>query len=342
MTQAAMQVIKPSNPAQALQRFLADRTAKLAEWAQGRIEPASLVRFALLEYSQSQQLQRCSPESIYLALIACAQVGLEPSGVKGEAYIVPFKTTATFMVGYRGLIKLALRSGQVKSLASHVVYERDTFEIDLGTSAHVVHKPALANRGKLLGAYALAKMASGEFEIEWMAVEDLEKIRSSAQRGDRESPAYSGWADQMYRKAPIRRLAKRLPLGEDFHRAAQADELADAGDIQAYTRAIDAEMVEPVATDEPKAKGTAAVKAAIKRKIKAAGPPPDVEPDDLDQEIADIRAGLERCIEEPHRIAQLKPRIAALPEIDRLPLSKMLDDAEEIVAQARQDDDVPE
>ena len=283
MSNEALQVVKPQNPLDALKGFLNVRTDQLAKWAAGKIDPASLIRFALLEYSQSEYLRRCSPDSIYLALIACAQVGLEPSGVKGEAYIVPFKGTATFMAGYRGLIKLALKSGQVKSLSSHVVYTNDVFEIDLGTEARVIHKPALRDRGEVLGTYALAKMVNGEFEIEWMPKEDLEKIRKSAQRGDRESPAYVTWSDQMYRKAPIRRLAKRLPLGKEFYIAANADELADAGDLTAYRNVIEADGA-PVPSEvqevKPAAKGNDAVKEKLRGKQKAQeeAPPLDEAP----------------------------------------------------------------
>lgn len=267
-----------------LRSFLEARAERLAEWVKGRIDPASLIRFAVLEYSNSTQLQACTPESIYLALIACAQVGLEPSGVKGEAYIVPFKNTATFMPGYRGLIKLALRSGAVKSLASHVVYESDEFVIDLGSDPRVVHRLALADRGKAIGAYALAKLANGEFEIEWMPMEELEKIRKSAERGGRESPAYSNWAEQMYRKAPIRRLCKRIPMGDDYYLAAALDEKAESGDLDSYRRVLDvhddstrgdaAQSPTPAASP---ARGAAAAKAELAKRQASAAPAPTGE-----------------------------------------------------------------
>lgn len=263
------------NAAASLKQFLDLRADNLAKWVRGKIDPASLIRFAVLEYSQSEQLQRCTQDSIYLALIACAQVGLEPSGVKGEAYIVPFKTTATFMPGYRGLIKLALRSGAVTSLVSHVVYEADHFEIDLGTDGRVVHRPALSNRGRMIGAYALAKMSNGEFDVEWMPLEDLERVRKSAERGGRESPAYANWADQMARKAPIRRICKRLPMGDEYALAARLDEAAETGDMAAYQRALD---VEPVVVTTP---AQVATVDRIKNRIKNRTPFPIDTPLDL-------------------------------------------------------------
>lgn len=276
-------IVRPDRqaPAVILRNFLEGRTEQLAKWVRGRVDPASLVRFALLEYAKSKQLQECSHESIYLSLIACAQVGLEPSGIKQEAFIVPFKGQATFMPGYRGLIKLALRSGAVKSLAAHVVYEADEFAIDLGTNASVVHRVALTERGKAIGTYSLAKLSNGEFDVEWMPIEELEKIRKSAQRGDRESPAYSQWTDQMYRKAPIRRLCKRLPMGEDYYLAATLDETAEGGDLRSYRQALNVDPEAPSEDSEQDSaatpRGTAAVKARLaarQEKQTAAAPSP--------------------------------------------------------------------
>mgnify|MGYP006171238777 CR=1 FL=1 len=102
---------------------------------------------------------------------------------------------------------------------------------------------------------------------------------------------------------------------------------------------MDSRQAESEPAPEPKAqaKGTKAVKDAIKKKAK-----PAAEPDPMDTEIADIKAGLELCIQEPHRVAGLRQRIATLPEADREPLAAMLADAESIITQSRDDDDVPE
>ena len=237
MTQA---IDVPRNNVTQLQRFLKEKTAKLSEWAAERVDPVSLIRFACLEFSQSPQLQQCTHESIYLALIACAQLGLEPGGVKQEAFIVPYKQTATFQLGHRGIIKLALQSGEVQRICSNVVYERDKFDIDIGSDARVIHKPALSKRGTLIGSYALAKMTNGELDVEWMSMEDLTAIRRQATYRDKESPAWANWATEMYRKAPIKRLGKRLPLSTKYAMAASLDESSENGDLQSYNNIIDA------------------------------------------------------------------------------------------------------
>ena len=94
--------------------------------------------------------------------------------------------------------------------------------------------------------YAVAKFDTGEIDIEWMGVEELQKIKDNAakSRGGKPGPAYNDWEDQMYRKAPIRRLAKRLPLGDDFFLAMKADELAETGEPEKIKDYIDAEYSE--------------------------------------------------------------------------------------------------
>jgi phage RecT family recombinase len=368
---APTQTIQPSNPAAVarnrLHEFLKGRLPSLTQWALGSrsgVDPASLVRFAMMEWSQNEKLQKCSPESIYLALIACAQVGLEPSGVKQEAFIVPYNDRraggyiATFQPGWRGLIKLAKRSGEVLAIVPHVVYERDEFELHLGSDARVIHRPCLkSDRGPILGAYALAKMTNGEFEIEWMPLETLERIRTMSQRGEHESPAYREWADQMYRKAPIKRLCKRLPLGEDYFRAAHLDEQVEAGDLRSYQRTIDAESA-PLAeiaeaeqaerpaltSDERRGVRGAARALDHRRNLRRASahaptePLPDIDP--LQEEIEDIKAGIQSSLTEPARLPGLRERIGKIRGEERLSLDRLLADAESVIARARAEDDV--
>lgn len=254
MTQESTDLVKPqssgNNPTQSLKRFLDARVKNLAAFAAARIKPETLVRLALFEFSNNEWLRRCTPESIYGSLILSAQLGLEPSGIKGEAYLVPFKGACTLIPGWRGLVKLALRSKAVKRLNSYAVYERDMFKLYLGSDPRVEHEPDLTgDRGELVGCYAVAKLDTGEIDVEWMGVEELQKIKDNAakSRGGKPGPAYAEWEDQMFRKAPIRRLAKRLPLGDDFFLAMKADELAETGEPEKINQYIDAEFSETTA-----------------------------------------------------------------------------------------------
>ena len=214
------------------QQFLKARMDQLSKWVKYGLQPEALVRFALLDMQQNEKLRRADPGSIYLGLLACAQTGLEPGALKQEAFLVPFAGRAQFMAGWRGYVKQARRSREVVGLWSNVVRERDTFDLDLGSGAPPVHKPLLTSgdeaRGAVIGAYACARMRGDFHEVEWMDVEDLNRIRAVAEaRG--KSPAYRDWPDQMARKAPIRRLAKRLPLGSDYFVAVGVEQAQEDG-----------------------------------------------------------------------------------------------------------------
>ena len=237
-------LVKPSgngDPVKGLSSYLNARQKNLAMFAASRVKPETLIRLALYEFAHNEWLRRCTPESIYGSLILAAQIGLEPSGIRGEASLVPFKGRCQLIPGWRGLVKLALRSKAVRSLYSHLVYDRDECRIWLGSEPRVEHSPYLdGDRGVVRAAYAVAHMDNGMIDIEPMTIDELQKIKEHAlkQRGGKEG-AYAEWEDQMLRKAPIRRLAKRLPLGEDFYAAVRADDLAATGEQQQMIIDID-------------------------------------------------------------------------------------------------------
>lgn len=249
------QMVKPGapNPVQSLLSYLTARQKNLAQYAASRIKPETLIRLAVFEFSQNKYLQMCQPETIYASLILAAQVGLEPGGLRGLAYLVPFKGKCTLIPGWRGLVALALRSKAVKALYSHVVYERDEFNVWLGSEVKIEHRPYLGgDAGEIIAAYAVAKLEGGEIDVEVMTRAELDYIQKMAAqgRGGKDGPAYEDWQDQMFRKAPIRRLAKRLPLGEDFYKAAKADELAEAGEPEKIAQFIDVQAVESTDSEQ--------------------------------------------------------------------------------------------
>lgn len=221
------------------QAFLNAKMPQIERWVTGGVDARALVRFAVLDLSApgyaGDKLRECSPASILMGLLACAVAGLEPGALKGEAFLVPFAKKAQYMAGWKGYVKQARRSLEVRTISPQVVYANDTFDLDLGGGMPPVHKPMLqGSRGDIVGAYAVAKLVGSRdsivsYEIEWMDREDLDGVRGSAKRGDKESDAWKLWEDQMYRKAPVRRLAKRLPMGNDYYRGLAIEEAHEDG-----------------------------------------------------------------------------------------------------------------
>lgn len=353
----SQQVVRPQSPVMALDKFLTARQKRLAEWAAGRLDPAALIRFALMDYARDARLRLCTPESIYLALIACAQTGLEPGALRQHAFIIAYKDIATFMIGWRGFVHLARRSKV--QLTSELVYHADVFKPIKGTDRRLIHEPSL-DESPLRGAYALALSLDHEEPPLWdyMSLKELQKVRDFAvrMRGGKLG-AYETWDDQMLRKAPIRRLSKFLPMGEDYLRAREIDQAGDAGDLQQYKNLIDTEgelpeLVAHEAEPEPEgqvepARGAAAVKAQLQRSNKRrAAATIEVEPpaDPIDEEVAAIRMSLEpdRIAHNPQWLPGLKDRIAHLPKgAERVMLEAEFAEAEAELAAARRQDDLP-
>ncbi|MFX5956624.1 recombinase RecT, partial [Acinetobacter baumannii] len=84
------------------------------------------------------------------------------------------------IIGYKGLIDLARRSGQIVSIAAHEVCENDKFELVYGIDEKLNHTPAMGARGEVVGFYAVAKLTGGGYAFEFMSRQQVEEIRGNS------------------------------------------------------------------------------------------------------------------------------------------------------------------
>lgn len=164
-------------------------------------------------FARNPSLTKCKPQSVYLAVHQAVQLGLEPGGALGHAYLVPYGEECQFIIGYKGLIALARRSGEIETIEAHVVYEGDAFDVEFGTSPAVRHRPNMkGDRGAIVCVYAMAKMKGGGQQVEVMSVSDVNLIRGRSASAKRGSSPWSTDYEEMARKTVVRRLCKYLPL----------------------------------------------------------------------------------------------------------------------------------
>lgn len=183
-----------------------------------------LIRVTLACIARNPALQRCKPMSLLNALMQAAQLGLEPTGVLGSAYLVPFKEDVQLIVGYRGLIDLARRSGQIESIEAHVVHEHDRFLCQYGLEPRLEHEPCWnGDPGPPLAVYAVAKLKDGGRQVEVMTMANIEHVRRSSKVERPDSPWRNHW-DEMARKSVVRRLCKYLPLSPEMADAIEIDD----------------------------------------------------------------------------------------------------------------------
>ncbi len=231
-----LQVVKPqtNNPTNNIRALLEKSKGQIAMALPKHLNADRIVRVAMTSVQRTPELLKCDPISLVAAVIQSSQLGLEPDGILGHAYLIPFNNTkkgrmeVQFIPGYKGLIDLARRSGQVVSIGAHVVFENEPFKLIYGYDEKLDHEPLPpSKRGARKGVYAAARLKDGSLHFEWLWAEEVEDIKNQSKA--RNFGPWKTHEDEMWRKTAIRRLAKYLPLSVEFAKAAAADELADAG-----------------------------------------------------------------------------------------------------------------
>tara|TARA_R110002110_G_scaffold64005_1_gene177193 strand:- start:867 stop:1631 length:765 start_codon:yes stop_codon:yes gene_type:complete len=157
-------------------------------------------------------LGKCDPMTIMMGVVAAASKGL--SFTDGDAFLVPYKSRAVFILSARGIATVLYRTGLVSKVKWGTVFEGDHFEYSesIGEKEFITHKKALRDRGGLVCAYAGVLMKDGSSHVYVMDYDELMKIKdASPSSSDKRSP-YNVWPEEMYGKAPMKRLFKRLPI----------------------------------------------------------------------------------------------------------------------------------
>lgn len=219
------------------------------------LSPERMLRVMALAVHKTPKLAECDPMTLLGAMMVCGSLGMEPNTPLGHCYLIPFekrkkvggqwvtdRIDIQLIIGYKGYIDLARRSGTLVSIHADVVYEGDEFSFEYGSNMHLRHVPRGAREGrKPLWAYAHAKLKDGEaFEVlpyeQVLSVRDGSQGYAQALRQGKDSNAYrtSPWVaheHEMSAKTMVRRLSKWLSMSIEFANAAQLDSMSEAGTV---------------------------------------------------------------------------------------------------------------
>lgn len=288
-------------PKEQIAYLLNQKKAEIAKMLPRHLNPERLLKVAQIAATTTPALAKCDVASLVGAIGQCAQMGLEPNTVLGHAYLVPFNTkrkdaegnerwvnSVQVIIGYKGLIDLARRSGQIISIAAHEVCEYDHFELVYGLDEKLEHRPSMGERGAVIGFYSVAKLKDGGHAFEFMSRAQVETIRDDAEKKNHRPS--SVWRDhfvEMGRKTVIRRLAKYLPLSIEFQTAAALDEMGAKGADQ-HLDAIDGEFMQMADPDQPPADEPVDAKAITHQPAETIPPGTGWTPSD--EELAAIQA----------------------------------------------------
>ena len=193
------------------------------------INSERFVRIAITTIRQNPKLAQCSQESLLGALMVSAQLGLEP-GTLGQCYLIPFENKKAgtvecqFQIGYKGLIELLRRSGQLSDIYSYTVYENDDFNIEYGLSRTLTHKPNFDERGEIKGFYAVAILKDGAKAFEYMTKDEVIHHEEKYRKGSYKNDVWNKNFEEMAQKTVVKKLLKWLPVSVEFLEMAAKDE----------------------------------------------------------------------------------------------------------------------
>lgn len=175
---------------------------------------------------KNEDLMKCEMHSVVTSFMTMAQLGLMPSDVSGEAYVIPYGGKAQFQLGYQGLVTLFYRAGG-QNIRAEIVRKNDVFSYENGQIQHKIDIfKSNADRGEIVGAYAIATVNGGEI-CKAMNITDIIDIGKKFSKSF--TTKFSPWNTSndpegwMYKKTVLKQLAKMLPKNETIFKAIAED-----------------------------------------------------------------------------------------------------------------------
>ena len=168
----------------------------------------------------------CDAMTVVNSFMTMAQLGLMPSDVSGEAYVLPYKGKAQFQLGYQGLITLFYRAG-CENIRAEIVREHDIFSYKNGIINHEIDIfKSNEERGKPVGAYTIASFRGQEISkvMNKKDIMDMGKNFSKSFATD-----FTPWKEKndpelwMWKKTVLKQMGKLLPKNATIFQAIAAD-----------------------------------------------------------------------------------------------------------------------
>lgn len=237
MSTALERITNEDAAVQAFHSDMLDMREDFVSLLSKNVNPDHFIEVALTAFiDPDNRLRQCSPLSLMGALRRCAQLNLRPDGE--EAALIAYGETATVQPMYKGLVRTILRTGLYRKVEARLQRTGDLWEYRLGLHPDIIHTPAAPDdRGEIEHAYAIVWGRDGQTQFEVMHRQEMDEIRAATKKRNRgrEGPAWSTkyGAGQMYRKMPIKRLAKLLELDASQAAVFWYDDQVEIGNIHA-------------------------------------------------------------------------------------------------------------
>ena len=218
----------PAKQGKSMQAYIKSMEGEIKKALPSVITPERFTRMVLSAISVNPKLASCTPKSFLGAMMSAAQLGLEPNTPLGQAYLIPYNNKGTlevqFQIGYKGLLDLAYRSGEVDIIQAHIVYENDTFECEYGLNPTLKHIPADSKKGEPVKVYAVFRTKTGGFGFEVMSMDEIRE--HAAKYSQTYGSKYSPWTnnfEEMAKKTVLKKVLKYAPIKSEFARGVAQD-----------------------------------------------------------------------------------------------------------------------
>ena len=182
----------------------------------GSEKKASSFISSVISVSQNNKLLRnAEPMSILSSAMVAATLDLPVVPTLGMAYLVPYKGVCSFQIGYKGILELAMRSGEFRNIIDEVVYDGQLVKKNKFTGEYVFDEDSikLDNEGKSkpIGVMARFDLINGYSKTIYWSLEEIEahaKRFSQAYRSGYDSPWKSDFW-QMAKKTVLKSLLNK-------------------------------------------------------------------------------------------------------------------------------------
>lgn len=185
-----------------------------------------MARMTLTAMNNNPKLYECNIQSLMAAMVQSASLGLEPNSPLGQAYLIPYKDTVNFQIGYKGILELCYRTKQYKSIYAKEVYKNDVFEFEYGLEPKLRHKPAVKPEGDPIYYYAVYVLDNNGTGFEVMSKEQVDlhskKYSQAVQKGWT-SPWKTDF-DSMALKTVLKKALRYAPKSSEVSKAIAVDE----------------------------------------------------------------------------------------------------------------------
>lgn len=220
---------KEQSPIAAFSNFMDKVKPQLALAVPKHLNADRMARLALTAFSTNPALQACDPKSIAASIMTAAQLGLEP-GVNGAGYLIPYKTTCTFVPGWKGLVDLVSRSGRGTVYTGVIFKDQDYTFTDGARRDLIIHNQTeMDDPDDITHAFAIGWVKDSSMPIiELWTVGKIRKHRDKYNKVGSRHYSFRDW--EMYcRKVPLLQVLKYMPCSVELSNAIEVSNATESG-----------------------------------------------------------------------------------------------------------------